>query len=155
MLQNTWQGSHVMVVVVEPGNPSLPKAILPSWETCKQDERKLEAIRNESFHTVASQDEATTQSPILSPWISSFNSTSSKLQPGKPLLICLEKLLVLMAFGAWGTSPWSILVLKHNPQIERASGPLLYIRTKIIMVIACILLDTFHSIMSSNLYASN
>lgn len=73
----------------------------------------------------------------------------------QPLLIRLERLIVLMAFGALGTSPRSIRELKHNPQIERASGPPLYIRTKIIMVIACILLDTFHSLMSSNLYASN
>lgn len=76
-------------------------------------------------------------------------------QECQPLLVRLERLLVLMVFGALGTSPWSIRELKHNPQIERASGPPLYIRTKIIMVIACILLDTFHSLMSSNLYASN
>lgn len=50
--------------MVESGeSTSLPPQ---GWETCKQDERKMEVMRNESFHVVASQDEAATQAPVLS-----------------------------------------------------------------------------------------
>lgn len=61
-----------------------PRLFHQDWKTCKQDEWKPEVMRNESFHIVASQGEAATQAPALSPWTYSFSSTPSDLQPGMP-----------------------------------------------------------------------
>lgn len=118
VLQNTWQWSHVSVVVESGNSTSLPPGgystktgrpahrMSGNWRLWEMNIFTLWAARmRPPLRLKFSPPESTLWTPLPG----SFSLAC------QPLLIRLERLLVLMAFGALGTSPWSIRELKHKP----------------------------------------